>query len=70
MNTPMPKVLFISPQPFFEWRGSPIRVGFNIQALSELGYRVDLLTLPIGIERDVPGVKIIRVPNLLGMSRV
>jgi glycosyltransferase involved in cell wall biosynthesis len=58
------KVLFISPQPFFQWRGSPIRVGFNVRALAELGMEVDLLTLPLGEPREVPGVRIIRVPNL------
>ena len=34
------KVLFISPQPFFQWRGSPIRVAFNLQALADEGYEV------------------------------
>lgn len=60
----MKKVLFVSPQPFFQWRGSPIRVGFDVRALAELGYEVDLLTLPIGEKKDIPGVRIIRVPNL------
>lgn len=66
----MTKVLFISPQPFFEWRGSPIRVGFNIQALVELGYEVELLTLPIGEKREIHGVSITRVPNLLGLKNI
>lgn len=57
------RILFLAPQPFFQWRGSPIRVGFNVQALAELGYEVDLLTLPIGEERQIPGVRIIRVAN-------
>ncbi len=56
-------VLFISPQPFFQWRGSPIRVGFNLLALTEAGYRVDLLTLPVGEDREIEGAKIIRVAN-------
>lgn len=66
----MTKVLFISPQPFFEWRGSPIRVSFNLQALAELGYKVDLLTLPIGKKKEIPGVTIYRVPNFLGIKRL
>lgn len=57
------KILLISPQPFFQWRGSPIRVAFNVQALTELGYDVDLLTLPIGEEKEIPGVRVIRVAN-------
>jgi len=66
----MQKVLLISPQPFFQWRGSPIRVGFNVQALVEAGYHVDLLTLPIGIERQIPGADVIRVANPLGLKNI
>ncbi len=56
-------VLFITPQPFFQWRGSPIRVAFNLQALSELGYEVDLLALPFGEDRRMNGVRIFRTAN-------
>ncbi len=66
----MQKVLLISPQPFFQWRGSPIRVGFNVQALVAAGYHVDLLTLPIGIDREIPGVDVIRVANPLGLKNI
>jgi glycosyltransferase involved in cell wall biosynthesis len=64
------RVLFISPQPFFEWRGSPIRVKFNVLALSELGYHVDLLTLPIGHEESVGDVTIIRAWNLFNSNTI
>jgi len=57
------KVLLISPQPFFQWRGSPIRVAFNADALARLGYCVDLLTLPIGEDKKIEGVNVIRVAN-------
>ena len=69
-QSPSKSVLFISPQPFFEWRGSPIRVKFNVIALSELGYEVDLLTLPIG--RDEPDVsaRVIRVWNVFGSKSI
>ena len=33
-------------------------------ALAQLGYEVDFLTLPIGERREIPGVNIIRVPNI------
>ena len=33
------RVMIIAPQPFFEWRGSPIRVSFLVRALAELGER-------------------------------
>ena len=66
----MSKVLFIASQPFFQWRGSPIRVGFNVRALAELGHEVDLLVLPIGEHVEIPGVRILRVPNLLGAKDI
>lgn len=56
-------MLLISPQPFFQWRGSPIRVGFDLLALAQLGFQVDFLTLPVGEQKDIPGVRIFRVPN-------
>jgi glycosyltransferase involved in cell wall biosynthesis len=64
------RVLFIAPQPYFQWRGSPIRVGFNVQALAELGYEVDLLTLPVGEDRQTPGVRVIRVANPFGVKNI
>lgn len=64
------KILLISPQPFFQWRGSPIRVAFNVLALTELGYQVDLLTLPIGEDKKIDGVNVIRVANPLGFKTI
>lgn len=66
----MKKILLISPQPFFQWRGSPIRVSFNVQALSELGYSVDLLTLPIGERREFSRVEVIRVANPFKLKQI
>ncbi len=66
----MKKILLISPQPFFQWRGSPIRVGFNLLALTQLEYDVDLLTLPIGEKREIEGARIIRVANPFGLKNV
>ena len=64
------RILFVSPQPYFQWRGSPIRVAFDTQALSELGYKVDLLTLPIGADRPQAGVKLFRVSNPFHVKNV
>lgn len=66
----MPRILFIASQPFFEWRGSPIRLGFDLLALSQLGYTVDFLTLPLGAPREIPNVTVIRAPNLLLARRI
>lgn len=70
MNSPRLRVLFISPQPYFQWRGSPIRVGFNLLALSELGYEVDLLTLPFGEDHPVDRVRIVRVSGAFGLRDI
>lgn len=64
------RLLFVVSQPFYQWRGSPIRVAFNVKALAEMGYSVDLLTLPIGDDKEIPGVRLIRAPNILGARRV
>ena len=61
----MPRVLLISPQPYFQWRGSPLRVRFNAQALAELGYDVDLLVMPVGEDKHIPGVTLHRAPNII-----
>lgn len=64
------RTLFIASQPFFEWRGSPIRLGYDVRAIQENGYEVDFLTLPIGERRDVPGVRIIRAPNVFFAKQI
>ena len=67
---PNRRVLYIAPQPFFEWRGSPIRVSYTVRALAELGYEVDLLVLPVGADRQIEGVQIYRAANWLGIKKV
>lgn len=62
--------MLIAPQPFLEWRGSPIRVGHTAAMLAELGHEVDLLTLPLGRRVAVPGVRVLRVGNPLRIRRV
>ena len=64
------KVLLISPQPFFKWRGSPIRVKFNLLALTQLDYEVDLLTLPLGEDISIANANIIRVANPFNIKNI
>lgn len=64
------RVLFLASQPYFQWRGSPIRLGFDVRAIAENGYDVDFLTLPIGEDRPVEGVRILRCPNLFFAKRI
>lgn len=56
-------ILVVAPQPFLEDRGTPIAVYQLVEALSRLGYGVDLLTYPLGREVQLPGVRVFRTPN-------
>ncbi len=64
------KTLMIAPQPFFQPRGTPFSVLHRLKALSKLGYRIDLLTYPIGQDVEIDGVRIIRSRNVPGVKNV
>ena len=55
------KILMLSPQPFFEPRGTPISVYQRLEALSALGHEIDLITYHVGKDVDIPNVNIHRV---------
>jgi len=54
------KILMIAPEPFFEPRGTPFSEFYRIRALCEVGHTVDLVTYPIGQNKDITGLKIFR----------
>lgn len=58
-----PRLLFMTSVPFFQWRGSSIRIAFTVQALADLGYEIDLLTIPVGETKNIQGVTVHRVAN-------
>jgi glycosyltransferase involved in cell wall biosynthesis len=64
------RVLLIAPQPFFRVTGTPINVLMMCRALTEGGYRVDLLTLPYGEDVGLPGLTLHRVRRLPGLADV
>ena len=64
------KILMISPQPFFEPRGTPISVYQRLEALSALGHEIDLITYHVGKDVDLPNVKIHRVRGLKMIQHV
>jgi glycosyltransferase involved in cell wall biosynthesis len=68
--TRKPRVLLISTQPFFQWRGSPIRVKFNLLALESLGFQVDLLAPPIGADDEEVRSRVHRVWRLPGVTDI
>jgi glycosyltransferase involved in cell wall biosynthesis len=63
-------ILALVPQPFYQDRGTPITTRYFVSALSELGFRVDVLTFPLGSDLDVPGVTCIRSRNWLGVKAI
>ena len=67
MNSIPSRVLLISTQPFFQWRGSSIRVKFNLLALESLGYRVDLLAMPYGVDEAGIKARVYRAPRIPGV---
>jgi len=58
------KILMISPQPFFEPRGTPISVYQRLEALSALGHEIDLITYHVGKDVEFPNVRIHRVRKI------
>lgn len=67
---PADRILVVAPEPYYEDRGTPIAVRRVLEALSELGYAVDLLTYPVGRDAAPAGVTIHRCANPLGFRSV
>src|SRR5918994_2523246 len=64
------RILAVAPQPFYQDRGTPIALRQVLQAASDLGYQVDLLTFPVGTDVDLPGLKTHRVGNPFAIRSV
>lgn len=58
------RILVLAPQPFFSLRGTPIAVRMLLEALAARGHSIDMLTFAEGDPVDIPGVRIIRTPDL------
>lgn len=64
------RILVVTPQPFYQDRGTPIALGHTCRALGQLGYEVDLLAFPIGEDTLIPATKIHRCANPFGIRAV
>jgi glycosyltransferase involved in cell wall biosynthesis len=60
----------VAPQPFYSDRGTPIAIRHLLEALTQLGYRVDVITYPMGRSIELPGVRYYRVANPLRFKSV
>lgn len=58
------KILVVAPQPFYTARGTPLSVYYRSLVMAEQGADIDLLTYGSGMNVDIPGVRVIRVPPL------
>jgi glycosyltransferase involved in cell wall biosynthesis len=64
------RILVVTPQPFYQDRGTPIALSHTCRALGQLGYEVDLLAFPIGQDTVIPGTRIHRCANPLRIRAV
>jgi len=53
-------ILMITPQPFFQPRGTPFSVYYRAKALTELGHSVDIVTYHLGEDVEITGARIVR----------
>jgi len=65
-----PRVLIVSPQPFYEDRGTPIAVLQVAAALTALDCEVDVLAYPVGRPVSLPNMRLLRSRNLFGIRHV
>src|SRR5579863_2560885 len=66
----MPRILIVTPQPFYEDRGTPIAVRYVARALSELGVETEILAFPMGEDVQLPHIRIRRCANPLRLRSV
>jgi glycosyltransferase involved in cell wall biosynthesis len=64
------RILVVAPQPFYQDRGTPIAVRQVLEAVTQLGYRVDLLTYPVGTDVQLQGLQIFRSRNPFNIKNV
>jgi glycosyltransferase involved in cell wall biosynthesis len=64
------RILIVTPQPFYEDRGTPIAVRYVARALSELGVETEILAFPVGEDVQLPHIRIRRCGNPLRLRSV
>ena len=64
------KVLLLSPQPFFQVRGTPIAIDLLVKTLSKQGHDIDLLTYHEGESRSYPNVRHYRTKSFSVLNNV
>jgi glycosyltransferase involved in cell wall biosynthesis len=63
-------ILFLSPHPFYQERGTPIAVDLVLRTLSERGDQVDVVTYHEGRDIEYDHVTIYRIPKIPFISQI
>lgn len=64
------KILVVSPQPFYQERGTPIAVRLLVETLCEFGHEVDLLVYHEGTDVVIPSMRLVRAGRPPGVWKV
>ena len=64
------RILLLSPQPFFQARGTPIAVRLVLEFLTARGHQVDVLTYHEGSDVEIPNCRIARIPRIPGVRNI
>jgi len=64
------RILLLAPHPFYQERGTPIAVKLLLQALSDRGDHVDVLTYHVGNDVSIPNVTIRRIEPIRRIKNV
>jgi len=60
----------IAPQPFYEDRGTPIVLQRVLQAVSQCGHQVDMITFPVGTDVAIDGLRVFRIGAFLRIGTI
>lgn len=64
------RVLVLASHPFYQERGTAIRLRCMVEALAERGWEVVVLAFPEGQEIRAPGVRTLRLPPIPGLRGI
>jgi len=64
------RILLLSPQPFYQVRGTPIAIDLLVQTLSKQGHSIDLVTYHEGEERPYSNVNHVRTKGYRFLNKV
>jgi glycosyltransferase involved in cell wall biosynthesis len=64
------RILLVAPQPFFSIAGTPLNISNMCKVLTEIGYEIHFVTLPLGRDLAMPRLIYHRVARIPGLGEV